>query len=216
MKKIILLLTLFFWVFVPVRIYGQIGNNNQIDLTTNPANVLFDLTNMKPGDSITRNLSIENNGNQDFNYIASSKFLSGSEIFYNKLDLIVEDKNGLIYQGKLFEFDKLSPRLLNSNQNENLTFFIKMPRDLGNEFQGLDTEFQIKLYVEGTLGGALPADGPKLPNTSSDMFNILIVGAVLVVTGSTYQFILKRRSKLRKEVWIGLDFESWKSRSIFI
>jgi LPXTG-motif cell wall-anchored protein len=199
MKKIIHLFILFFLIFTPVSVYGEI-NNNELDLTTNPGKVLFDLSNMKPGDSVTRNLTIGNNGNQDFNYIASSKFLSGSEIFYNKLDLTVEDKNGQIYQGKLFEFDKLAPRLLKSKQNENLTFFILMPMELGNEFQGLETEFQIKLYVEGTLGGVLPADGPKLPNTGSDMFNILVVGAVLVLTGSMFQFIVKRRNKLRKEV----------------
>jgi LPXTG-motif cell wall-anchored protein len=194
-----ILVTIFLLFITPIRVFGN-TNTNQIDLTTNPGKVLFDLTNIKPGDSVSRNLSIGNNGNQDFNYIASSKFLSGSEIFYNKLDLIVEDKNGPIYQGKLFEFDKLAPRLLKSKQSENVTFFIKMPMELGNEFQGLDTEFQIKLYVEGTLGGVLPADGPKLPNTGSDMFNILVVGALLVLTGSIFQFLIKRRGKLQKEV----------------
>lgn len=199
MRKILLHITIFLLFITPLRVFGA-TTNSEIDLTTNPGKVLFDLTNMKPGDSVTRNLSIGNNGKQDFNYIASSKFLSGSEIFYNKLDLIVEDKNGPIYQGKLFEFENLSSRLLKSNQSENLTFFIKMPMELGNEFQGLDTEFQIKLYVEGTLGGVLPADGPKLPNTGSDMFNILVVGAVLVLTGSTFQFIIKKRNKLRNEL----------------
>jgi LPXTG-motif cell wall-anchored protein len=199
MRKMFILVTIFLLFITPIRVFGN-TNTNQIDLTTNPGKVLFDLTNIKPGDSVSRNLSIGNNGNQDFNYIASSKFLSGSEIFYNKLDLIVEDKNGPIYQGKLFEFDKLAPRLLKSKQSENVTFFIKMPMELGNEFQGLDTEFQIKLYVEGTLGGVLPADGPKLPNTGSDMFNILVVGALLVLTGSIFQFLIKRRGKLQKEV----------------
>jgi LPXTG-motif cell wall-anchored protein len=191
---------MFFLVFIPLRTYGEAVYNNEIDLSINPGKVLFSLTNMKPGDSVTRIMTIGNNGKQDFNYVTSSKFISGSEIFYNKLDLIVEDKNGLIYQGKLFEFDKLAPRLLKSSHSENLTFIIKMPMELGNEFQGLATEFQIKLYVEGTLGGVLPADGPKLPNTGSDMFNILVVGAVLVLTGSTFQFIVKRRNNLRKEL----------------
>jgi LPXTG-motif cell wall-anchored protein len=198
MRKIVFLVSVIFVLLFPIQVYGT--TNKEIDLTTDPGKVLFVLTNLKPGDSVTRNLTIGNNGNQDFKYFASSKFLSGSEILYNKLDLIVEDKNGPIYQGKLFEFENQLPRLLKSKQSENLTFFIKMPMELGNEFQGLDTEFQIKLYVEGTLGGVLPADGPKLPNTGTDMFNILVVGAVLVLTGSTFQFILKRRSKLRKEV----------------
>jgi LPXTG-motif cell wall-anchored protein len=195
MKRIIFLLTVIILIFNPGQSAGAL-NYTEIDLTTNPGKVLFDLTNIKPGDSVTRNLSIGNNGNQDFKYIATSNFLSGSEIFYNKLDLVVEDKNGVLFDGKLFEFDKLSPRLLKSKQSENLQFFIQMPMELGNEFQGLDTEFEIKLYVEGTLGGVLPANGPKLPATGSNMFNILLVGLVLVLGGTILQFFLKRRSRI--------------------
>jgi LPXTG-motif cell wall-anchored protein len=70
--------------------------------------------------------------------------------------------------------------------------------ELGNEFQGLKTDFQIKIYVEGTLGGTIPLDGPKLPETGTNMFNILVAGVLLVFTGSTLQFVLKRR-KIEKD-----------------
>ncbi|MDF2791158.1 MAG: hypothetical protein K0S80_4260 [Neobacillus sp.] len=200
MRKLTLFLSiLIVFLLVPEATYGEI-QNNEIDLTTNPGKVLFDLTNMKPGDSVSRNLIIKNNGKQDFKYLASSKFLSGSEIFYDKLELTIKDKNGIIYQGKLFEFNKMSPRLLKNNQNENLLFFVQVPMELGNEFQGLMTNFQIKLYVEGTLGGAIPADGPKLPATGTNTFNYLIAGAVLVLSGSILQFFIKRRHKFENDV----------------
>ena len=199
MKKLTHLIMFFLLVISPVQVYAE-TNTNEIDLTTDPGKVLFDLTNIKPGDSVSRNIIIKNNGNQDFNYLASSKFLTGSEIFYDKLDLTIKDKNGVIFQGKLFEFNKLSPRLLKSNQNENLQFHVKVPMELGNEFQGLSTYFQIKLYVEGTLGGAIPADGPKLPATGTNMFNILVAGAVLVLTGSFFQFYIKRRKNIENQV----------------
>ncbi|WP_066256862.1 LPXTG cell wall anchor domain-containing protein [Neobacillus drentensis] len=198
MRKIILLLLITFLVLNPLRTYGETNTNEEIDLSTSPGKVLFDLSNIKPGDSVSRNLIIKNNGNQDFNYLASSKFLSGSEIFYDKLDLTIKDKNEVIYIGKLFEFNKLSPRLLKSKENDSLLFYIKVPMELGNEFQGLSTDFQIKLYVEGTLGGTIPVDGPKLPETGTNMFNILVAGVVFVLTGSTLQFFLKRR-KIEKE-----------------
>jgi LPXTG-motif cell wall-anchored protein len=199
MKKIIYLLTIITLIITPFRTFGA-TNNNEIDLTTNPSKILFDIKNVKPGDSVSRSLIIRNNGKDDFNYISSISFLSGSEIFFNKLELSITDKNGIIYEGKLFEFKKLPPRIIKSKQSENLIFFIKIPEELGNEFQGLDTMFQIKLYVEGTLGGVLPADGPRLPNTGSNMFNILVVGAVLVLIGSIFQLIVKRRNMLEKDL----------------
>ncbi|WML60046.1 TasA family protein [Neobacillus sp. PS2-9] len=198
MRKIILLLSVFLLFVTPLTAYGKLYNN-EIDLTTNPGKVLFDLTNIKPGDSVTRDLIIKNNGTQDFNYTASSKYLSGSQEFFNKLDFTIKDNAGIIYEGKLFEFNKLSSRILKSKQSEKLQFLIKVPLDLGNGFQGLSTNFQIKLYVEGTLGGVLPADGPKLPETGTNMFNILVAGAVIVLTGSIFQFsMMLRRRKIER------------------
>ena len=74
-----------------------------------------------------------------------------------------------------------------------------VPEKLGNEFQGLGCEVVFKLYVEGTLGGTLPVDGPKLPETGTNMFNILVSGAVLVLIGSILQFYIKRRKKFAND-----------------
>ena len=106
----------------------------------------------------------------------------------------------MIFEGNLHQFEKLDSRLLKSKSKEDLYFFVSVPYELDNTYQGLECKFQLKFYVEGTLGGVLPADGPKLPNTGSDMFNILVAGAALVLTGSTIQFFLKRRNKLEKQV----------------
>jgi LPXTG-motif cell wall-anchored protein len=89
---------------------------------------------------------------------------------------------------------------LKTKTKEELYFLVSVPYELKNIYQGLDCKFQLKFYAEGTLGGILPADGLKLPNTGSDIFNILLAGAVLVLTGSSIQFFLIRRNKLDKQI----------------
>jgi len=173
----------------------EISQVSEIDLSTNPGKVLFDLSNVKPGDSVTRDLVLTNNGSEDFNYILSNKFLSGDRVFYNQLDLSIEDSNGKLYEGKLHKFDKFDPRLLKSKEHENLKFHIKIPMELGNEFQGLNSDFQIKIYVEGTLGGLIPVDN-RLPSTATDMFNLLAAGAILIGFGILL-FLFQRRKKIK-------------------
>lgn len=190
--RIITPLLLIFFLLFPLGASAK-TNNGEIDLTTRPGKVLFGLSNVKPGDSVVREFVISNNGIQDFNYITSSKFFSGSEEFYNQLDLTIEDARGVLYEGKLKDLTELEPRFLQSKQSETLLFVVKIPMELGNEFQGVSTKFQLKLFVEGTLGGVLPADGPRLPNTATDMFNLIIAGAVLVLGGGIYYFKNKRR-----------------------
>ncbi|MGM0902157.1 MAG: TasA family protein [Bacillota bacterium] len=190
--KLIHPLLLIFVLLFPIGASGNV-NNGEIDLTTSPVKILFDLSNVKPGDSVARDFEVSNNGIQDFNYFISSKFLSGSEHFFNQLELTIEYTNGILYEGKLKDLTSLDSRFLEGQQSENLLFVIKVPMELGNEFQGVSTEFQLKLFVEGTLGGVLPADGPRLPNTATDMFNLIIAGAVLVLGGGIYYFRNKRK-----------------------
>jgi LPXTG-motif cell wall-anchored protein len=183
---------IFSLILFPLRIFAE-GNNTVINLTTNPEKVLVELTNIKPGDSVSRELTITNNGTDDFKYLTSNSFVSGSNLFFRKLDLKIEDKSTVLYDGKLSKFNKLEPRLLESKHNEKLTFYIKVPTELGNEYQGLDTEFEFKFYVEGTLGGILPANGPKLPETGTNMFNYILAGSALLIIGLVTQYLLKRK-----------------------
>jgi LPXTG-motif cell wall-anchored protein len=186
-------------ITLPYSVLGATGNM-VLDLTVDPQKVLFDVRNLKPGDSISRKITVFNNGENGFQYLVSNKFKNGSIKFFEQLTLRIEDNSKVIYEGNLHEFEKLAPRILNSKSNEDLYFLVTVPYDLDNTFQGLNCIFELKFYAEGTLGGVLPADGLKLPNTGSDMFNILVVGAVLVLTGSTFKYILKRRVKIGKEL----------------
>ncbi|MDR7075396.1 LPXTG-motif cell wall-anchored protein [Neobacillus niacini] len=197
--KIIKICLLIFLLIFPLKVFGNV-NSQILDLTVNPQKVLFGFSNLKPGDSMERILIIGNNGANNFNYKITSKFIDGSQKFYDQLLLTITNKNITLFQGKLRDFNGLQSMSLNSGSQEELVFNINVPGELGNEFQGLTSTVEFKFYVEGTLGGVLPADGPKLPNTGSNMFNILVIGAALVLTGSFFQFIVKRRKKLDNQV----------------
>ncbi|MEH7176563.1 cell wall protein [Neobacillus vireti] len=197
-RNILLVICLFF-TFSIINANAE-ENVKEIDIATSPQNVFFEIINSKPGDSFTKVLQIQNKGSKDFKYLFSNRFLNGSEKFYNELILTVSDNNGEVYKGKIKDFNKLDSRKLKRNTQEDMIISIYIPYELGNEFQSLNSEFQFKFFVEGTLGGVLPADGPKLPNTSTDMFNILVVGSILILTGSTIQFFIRRRNKLDNQV----------------
>jgi hypothetical protein len=202
-KKILflcVLVTFSFFFTYPIKNINAAENVKEIDIVTSPHKVFFDISNGKPGDTFTKVLKIKNNGTRDFKYLFSNRFLTGSEKIYNELMLTVSDKSGELYNGNLKDYKKLDSRNLKSKTDEELTLSIYFPYKLGNEFQNLNSEFEFKFYVEGTLGGILPADGPKLPATGTNMFNILVAGAVLFLTGSTLQFFMIRRRKIEKQV----------------
>lgn len=192
MNSIVVFCILFFLIISPVNAETGTTESPEVDIMTSPEKVLFDLQNLKPGDWSERTIVIRNSGKQDFNYIASGKRKSGSQDFYNALQLKVEDANGVLYEGNMSEFDKLDARPISTGKNEELKFTVKVPDELGNLYMGLSTEVEFKFYAEGTLGGLLPVDGPKLPSTSSGIYNVLLAGGLLVGGGSLLMMVRKK------------------------
>lgn len=171
----------------------------EVDISTSPETVLFDVKNMKPGDWATRSITVNNNGKQDFKYVMSTALKSGAKELYNELLFTVKDKNGDLYKGKLADFKGLEQRTLMKSKSEELTFQIDFPPHLGNEFQGLATVVEFKFYVAGTLGGLLPVNGPKLPDTATGMFNLIGAGAIFVI-GGVFLFVMDRLRGRRLDV----------------
>lgn len=190
------LVTICFFFTFPINNANAEGNVKEIDIATSPHKVFFDISNGKPGDTFTKVLKIQNIGSKDFKYLFSNHFLTGSEKLYNELVLTVSDNSKELYKGKLKDYEKLDSRDLKSNTDEELTLSIYFPIELGNDFQRLSCEFQFKFYVEGTLGGVLPVDGPKLPETGTNMFNFMASGAILLIIGLIFQLFVYRRKKL--------------------
>ncbi|MCS0655691.1 LPXTG cell wall anchor domain-containing protein [Cytobacillus firmus] len=187
---------------------------------------LFNLSNMKPGDWVTRNLTIQNRGNNNFTYKTESKFTNGSEKLYNEFQLKIWDSNGLIFNDKLHKFKGLNPRNLQAGKQEDLKFEVKFPYELGNEFQNLGFDFELRFIIEesnpepnpgddSTDDGNEPilpqrpipaeelddppVDGQILPSTATNLYNYLLMGILLVISGGGLFFLQKRKKNLKQD-----------------
>lgn len=171
------------------------ADQTDIFLATSPSKVFFNISNMKPGDFTVKELEIINKGKQDFSYIFTNKFQDGSEALYNELLLTFKSKTAVIYNGYLKDFDGIEPRNLADGESESLTVRVEIPYELGNEFQGLSSKFQFKVFVDGTLSGLSPAgSGLKLPNTSTYMYTFILLGAILLLSGAVlYGYNIRKR-----------------------
>ncbi|WP_273130089.1 cell wall protein [Bacillus weihaiensis] len=195
-KKVLFFLmffTLIIMIVAPInKIDAKQNDLNKLDLSLSPIDLSFNLSNMKPGDWLTRELTVFNNSTEDFYYNTSVQLLSGSEKLYNELSFIVKDSNSELYNGKLSEFKGLSPRSLSRDGNESLTFTVEFPTHLGNEYQGLSSEIVFKFYVDRTVG-VVPLDGTRLPETATNLYNILFLGGILFITGLIINYVLEKR-----------------------
>jgi LPXTG-motif cell wall-anchored protein len=201
MKKNVHKNIIFMFIMTLILLFISFGNSlasqsiEEIDILTTPKTILFNVKDFKPDDRVERTIKVKNNGKVDFKYLASAKLISGSEKLYTHLLLTITCDGEEIFSGKLSDFKKLGPRFLKSNQDEELVFRVEFPKELGNDFQGLNSKIQFKFYVEGTLVGTIPVEGAELPETGSSMFNIMVVGAVLLVIGLALHIFGRKKLK---------------------
>lgn len=181
---------------------GENGaDNNEIDISISPQNALFNINNMKPGDWAPRTITVKNSGSKDFGYQMQLRN-DGEEKLFNELLLEIKAGEEELYQGNLASFKSLPIRKLATGSDENLDITIRFPEHLGNDFQGLIAAFAFTFTAEGKdnisvqaiapgqidSGGSTPT-GKILPTTSTNIFNLLLLGAVLVAGGIVMMLI---------------------------
>lgn len=196
-----------------IRVLADASSGSTINIGISPSDYLFDIKNMKPGDWAPRDIAVKNTGVDEFKYSTTAKFTGGSKKLFHELLLEINDADDELYKGKLADFDKLSPRNIKPSNEEELTFTIRFPKQLGNDFQGLRTQFDLTFFAEGEdnemdeaiSGGIIGGDnnfpaGGSLPNTATDMLTYLVVGGALVVVGIIFYMLQKIRRIRENEV----------------
>ncbi|MEW5568734.1 LPXTG cell wall anchor domain-containing protein [Rossellomorea marisflavi] len=178
---------------------------------------LFNIENAKPGDWVERSLTVRNNGDEDITYTLAVVNLSETDVLYNELDLTMLRGKTTLFDGKLKDASSFKARELAQGSADELIFIVKMPYELGNEFQGTAARFEIQVQassflspdtglkdVEGTNGGTAVSTegGPSptgfLPNTGTDLYRWLLIGGLLMATGIIIlacNVLMKRKSE---------------------
>ncbi|MDX8344103.1 hypothetical protein [Rossellomorea sp. YZS02] len=182
---------------------------------------LFKISNMKPGDWAERSLKIKNGGGEDFHYSIKVNNKQSDKKLFNELELKVYAGNNSIkiFDDKLKNFKGFKPKELESEKTESLQFKVIMPYELGNDFQRTSAFFEIIITVVPSDGNTLPDDpkdtinnpltpvnsdlknipsipvesqGPKLPNTSTNLYFLLMLGSLLTTVGFIIIYLNKR------------------------
>lgn len=174
--------------------------NNEINISLSPTETLFDITNMKPGDWAPRTITVKNIGSKDFEYLMQLQN-SGDEKLFNELLLEIKAGDEELFQDKLAAFKSLPIRKLATGNEENLDVTIRFPEHLGNEFQGLHATFDFVFTAEGNdseaetvtvqevmvgkidSSGSPMSGGPRLPDSTTNLVNFMLIGGALGVGG---------------------------------
>lgn len=186
------------------------NERKEIDLSLTPKEMLFDVTkDMKPGDWAERSIRVNNEGAAEFLYTMSAEFTEGSKKLYDGLILEVKNQQErVLYKGSLSGFTKLTGRTLSAGQSEQLQYIVRFPEELGNEYQGLETQVKFIFYAEedgGHIGEPKDSNGSTnendsashiklLPNTGADyMYSILIGIGMMMIGFFVYGKRMKRK-----------------------
>lgn len=124
-----------------------------------PSKVLFDISDMKPGDWTERELEVANKTGKPLFYRAGVQFRTGSDMLFSELDLLLVRNGQTIYKGKVRDFLYSAPLQLSGNARDRLIWTIEFPPEAGNEFQGLTCEFVIIIGAEADGGGDSSSPG---------------------------------------------------------
>lgn len=218
MSQIHIIFTVTSFLFILLLLFGAhtvTADENPINIETTPNGFLFNTDNLKPGDWIPREITISNDGKEDFKYVAQigkSKSIKG---LFEELDLLVQKEETTLFDGKLKDFTGFTPRNLAVGASETLFFEVTMPTYLDNSFQGSSAEVEIIFLAEGIPAAGGDPDPPatgdetnpdtvikpkvvsKLPDTATSNFNVLLIGLTLFILGSI-ALVLSQRIRRNK------------------
>ena len=162
-------------------------DKQKIDISSVPHKILFDASNLKPGDWIIEKVLISNEGMMDFRYSANVQKTSGSDLFFQQLQLEASINDTLLYNGPLHEFTGMPARPLKHATSEEMTLKVTFPWESGNEFQGLSADATIQFIAEEDIETTPTEEIDKEGVTSEDRGKptLSILESSLPQTGET-------------------------------
>lgn len=179
---------------------------SEISMEILPARALFQIENMKPGDWAERSVVIRNNGKAAATYQMTLEN-NGTKKLFNELTLEIKDSQMELFNGKLANFASLALKDLAAGKEQELQMIVRFPEHLGNDFQGLETDFSLLFTATGKTddvtiegvddngnGDSFQSSGTTLPETATNLFKLLLIGGVLIALGGLVMIYQKVKS----------------------
>lgn len=201
----LLMLSIILMIF-PVSLVLADEQEERTGLEISPNDHLFNIFNMKPGDWATRTIKVSNTSEEPFEYTFMIDNVTGETLF-SKLLFEIYAGDHELYHGKLKDYPVFSPRLIQPQEHEELTMTIRFPEHLGNEFQGLNTNFSFVFIAEGALEQTLTyidsaiGSGTSVKSGFFTVSTTIIAGLVILLlclanAWLIYQFYRKSKAHL--------------------
>lgn len=129
-KILVILILLILWTNVSVALANT---NGELDLSISPVGFDLDTTNLKPGETLSKEITIKNEGIHDLFYSALVSKGIGSDKFYHQLELEVSRDIEILNKGNLHEVANFKKRSLLKGESENFKVKVIFPYESGNE-----------------------------------------------------------------------------------
>lgn len=168
----VFLLTVFAMLLVywPVQTTRATEETYHVDIATSPASGFLTAVNMAPGDQVTSILQVQNTGNLNFNYSVSSRLESGSVILFNKMQIVLSDALGILYEGALKDLQQFALGTIHVADRTSLTFRAALPLDSTNDYQAQNLSVAFDLYAVVHDEDVEAGDGCFEPPFSNNQF----------------------------------------------
>lgn len=118
---------------------------------------VFDLDNFAPGDSATTNLEVVNESSEIFSLAISAEIEEGAGPLKEKLWIAIDG----VYDGPLGSLERIDLGSFPAGARKSFPIEILLPRDTGNECQGLAVT--IRFRIGQLSGGGPPGADPEEP-----------------------------------------------------
>ena len=120
------------------------------------ANALINITNLVPGDTANRTVTITNTGNAGFTYVAAISATANTLLWSdttNGLQVTVKRGATVLYTGALKNMATAASGTIAAGGTDTLTYDFSFPSTAGNTFQNLSQDFTIT-YTATQLAGS--------------------------------------------------------------
>jgi hypothetical protein len=142
---------------------GGVSAQDTIKLTVNSHTTsTATMNNMKPGDEMSSEYTIINDGTEGFDYFVDFKFISGDVELYNILQMTLEKEGVIIYSGVMSEAaGRVTIGSLAGGEKSVIQMDVTFPWEAGNEYQGKATTVAFEFSASGEPGpSAEPTSTP--------------------------------------------------------